>query len=73
MSDTEVRVSLEDSQDLMEKAEAAHAALRALASADRRIVHTVSEDPRLTKSLGELELYRARLEARHARIKILGR
>ena len=73
MSDTEARISLEHSQELVEKSQAAHAALRELASADRRIVHTLSQDPRLTKALEELEMYRLRIEARHARLKLLNR
>lgn len=69
----ETRISLEHSQELVDKAKAAHAALRELASADRRILHTLSQHPHLTKALEELELYQLRIESQHTRIKAIGR
>lgn len=73
MSESDARVSLEHSEELVDKAKAAHAALRELASADRRIIHGLSQHPRLTKALEELEMYQLRIEAQHARLKAIAR
>lgn len=73
MNSPVTQISLEHSQELMDKTQAALQALRTLAEADQRIVHTVSQNPRLTKALEELELYQGRTRGRHARLEILGR
>ncbi len=73
MSQSETRISLEHSQELVDKASAAVAALQELASADQRITHGLSPDPHLTKALDELELYQLRIKSQHIRIATLGR